>query len=120
MNKISVLLKSGSPLFIDGAMGTMLQAEGMPNGVNPAEFCMERQDVTQKIHTAYAKAGADIILASTFGGTKYKLPQGMDPIHFNRTMVECARVAAKEVSNLQNRQIFVAGDIGPVGHFVMP
>ena len=67
-------LSEKRPLMLDGAMGTMLQAAGLPLGVSPEEFCMQRPDILQDIHAAYVDVGADIITACTFGGNPYKLP----------------------------------------------
>ncbi len=98
-------------------MGTMLQAAGMPAGVSPMRFCLERSDILQGIHAAYAAAGTDIITTCTFGGNRFKLPPDLDVIEVNRTLAATARVA---VSSCGNRQIFVAGNLGPTGHFARP
>ena len=47
-------LGSGRPLLLDGAMGTMLQASGLPAGTSPEEFCMENLN---RIKGALADAG---------------------------------------------------------------
>lgn len=120
MNDLRTLLKNKTPLFIDGAMGTMLQALGMPNGANPAEFCMERPDIVEKIHLEYLNAGANIILTSTFGGTKYKLPQSLAVEEFNEKMALVARKAVNQTKQSCDKPCFVAGDIGPVGKFLRP
>lgn len=120
MNNLRSLLKSNTPLFIDGAMGTMLQALGMPNGANPAEFCMERPDIVEKIHLEYLNAGANIILTSTFGGTKYKLPEHISVETFNEKMALVAKKAVSQAKANNEKPYFVAGDIGPVGKFLRP
>lgn len=107
-------------LLIDGATGTMLQAHGMPAGVNPALFCMERPDIPRAVHEAYAKAGANILLTPTFGGSAYKLPENMRAFDFNKVMAENARQVIKALVSKVQQPLFVAGDIGPVGHFVEP
>lgn len=84
------------PLLLDGAMGTMLQASGLPAGVSPEEFCMERPDILQGIHKAYLDAGVDIITSCTFGGNPCKLPASLDVFTFNKRMVETARAAAAD------------------------
>lgn len=124
---IKQLLSEKRKLFIDGAMGTMLQQLGMPVGVDPAVFCMERPDIVRKVHEDYVKAGADIILTATFGGSSYKLSKGLDPVEFNKIMAENACSIAKKYSssaiasgNSLGRPIFVAGDIGPIGQFIKP
>ncbi len=103
-------------LFLDGAMGTMLQAAGLPAGTSPEAFCMERPDILEGIHSAYVNAGADILTTCTFGGNSYKLPKHIDVIEFNAKMAQTARAAAKKT----DRKIFVAGNLGPTGHFVRP
>ncbi len=58
----------GRPLLLDGAMGTMLQASGMPAGATPEEFCMANPDTLRGIHKAYLEAGVDLLTSCTFGG----------------------------------------------------
>lgn len=120
MKQIRQLLKEKKLLFVDGATGTMLQALGMPAGVNPAKFCLERPDVVRGVHSAYAEAGADILLTATFGGSSFKLPPDLDPVAFNAAMARHARAVADELAPRLGRPLFVAGDIGPSGHFVSP
>ena len=109
-------LEQRRPLLLDGAMGTMLQASGLPAGVSPEEFCMERPDILRGIHGAYLEAGADIITSCTFGGNRFKLSPALDVFDFNKRMVETAREAVR----LSGRPAFVAGNVGPCGHFVKP
>lgn len=106
----------GRPLLLDGAMGTMLQASGMPAGATPEEFCMENSDTLRSIHKAYLDAGVDLLTSCTFGGNIYKLPRSLDVFSFNRRMVEIAKEAAAQAG----RPVFVAGNVGPTGHFAKP
>ena len=73
-------LASGRILVLDGAMGTMLQARGLPAGEHPEQFCLDRPEVLRGIHADYLAAGADIILTCTFGGSRLKLPAGLEHI----------------------------------------
>ncbi len=109
-------LDLGKLLFLDGAMGTMLQAGGLPAGVSPEAFCLERPEILEGIHKAYVEAGSNILTTCTFGGNKYKLPQGIDVISFNTKMAQVARAATKT----SEQKVFVAGNLGPTGHFVRP
>ena len=109
-------LHSGKFLLLDGAMGTMLQGAGLPAGASPEQFCLERPDILQGIHAAYVAAGSDVLTTCTFGGSRFKLPQGMDVTLFNRRMAEVARAAAEQAG----RPVFVAGNLGPTGHFTRP
>lgn len=106
-------------LIVDGAMGTMLQAEGMPAGIEPARFCLENPDILKKIYKAYINAGANIITTATFGANIFKLPasvNGLDIFETNKKLAELARQAAGE----SGKPIIVAGDMGPSGVFVKP
>lgn len=111
-------LQSGKILLLDGAMGTMLQAAGLPAGASPDSFCLERPDILQNIHSAYVQAGADILTTCTFGGSAYKLSPGLDVVHFNMSMAQAARHAANTAGG--GKKVFVAGNLGPTGHFVRP
>ena len=103
-------LASGRTLLLDGGMGTMLQARGLPAGEHPEQFCLDRPDVLRGIHADYLAAGADIILTCTFGGSRLKLPAGIDVTPFNRTMARIARAAV----DAAGREAFVAGDMRAV------
>lgn len=110
------LLASGRRIFFDGAMGTMLQSRGLEPGQNPEEFCLARPDVLEGVHLDYVRAGADVLTTNTFGGSRFKLPSGMDVKQFNRKMAESARKAASQAG----RAVFVAGSVGPSGKFLRP
>ena len=110
----------GSRLYFDGGMGTMLQRSGLPAGMAPELFCLERPGVLLDIHKQYIMSGADVILTNTFGGSPFKLPAGLEAESFNRRMAEIARQAAMEAAGSSGRKIFVAGDIGPTGKFMQP
>lgn len=110
-------------LIIDGAMGTMLQAENLtPDDFGGEELdgCNEnlvitRPDVIKKVHRAYLEAGADIICTNTFGGTplvlnEYDLGDQADEI--NTLAVKLAKEAASEFSTSAWPR-FVAGAMGP-------
>ncbi|MFV0420763.1 homocysteine S-methyltransferase family protein [Oleidesulfovibrio sp.] len=109
-------LTGSSLLYFDGAMGTMLQGRGLPAGMSPEVFCLQNPDVLQGVHLDYAKAGADVLTTNTFGGTRLKLPADMNVVNFNREMAKAAKAAASQAG----RPVFVAGSVGPTGHFVKP
>lgn len=113
---LSTLLALDRPLLFDGGMGTMLQAAGMPAGMTPERFCLERPDVLLGVHRAYLAAGADIIITCTFGASIFKLDSDLDVYTTCRTLAQVARQAASEAG----RPVCVAGDVGPSGHFSRP
>ncbi|CAG0982947.1 5-methyltetrahydrofolate--homocysteine methyltransferase [Planctomycetaceae bacterium] len=107
------------PLIIDGAMGTELQARGLPSGGLPESFVLEHADKLRGIHEEYFAAGADIVLTNTFGATRYRLEEypGMKErvAEINEKAVLIARAATHGDPNK-----FVAGDIGPSGLVLEP
>ncbi len=109
-------LRSGEVIVADGAMGTMLQAAGLPAGTPPEGWLLENPGPVVDVHRAYLEAGADLILTCTFGATRPRLARnglGDRVRAINRRAVEIAREAAA-------RAAFVGGDIGPLGEFLAP
>ncbi len=103
-------------IVADGAMGTMLQAAGLPGGTPPEGWLLENADAVLDVHRAYIDAGSELILTCTFGATRLRLKRsGLDDRleEINRRAVEIAREAAGD-------EVFVAGDIGPLGEFLAP
>ncbi|MGC8792959.1 MAG: homocysteine S-methyltransferase family protein, partial [Bryobacteraceae bacterium] len=110
-------------LLLDGAMGTMLQREGLSArdfGGPAHEGCNEvlvltRPDVVAGIHRAYLRAGADILETDTFGATEvvlgeYGLAEKVEEI--NLAAARLARQAADEFTT-PCKPRFVAGSMGP-------
>jgi len=109
-------LNSGCSIVADGAMGTMLQAAGLPAGMPPEGWLLENPGPVRDVHRAYIEAGADLILTCTFGGTRARLARkGLAErvAEVNRRAVEIARQAAGSLA-------YVAGDVGPLGEFLAP
>ena len=109
-------LRGGDVIVADGAMGTMLQAAGLPSGMAPEEWLLENPESVIDVHQAYLAAGADMILTCTFGATLPRLERsglGDRVGEINHRAVEIAREAS-------NGDAYVAGDIGPMGEFLAP
>ena len=60
-------------IMLDGGMGTMLQAAGVPMGKVPEALNVTHAEAVIDIHRQYIEAGADIIYANTFSANRYKL-----------------------------------------------
>ena len=67
---------SGKPVFFDGGMGTMIQAEGVTDYNIPEDVSIEHPEVIKKIHRMYLDAGANVITANTFGALPLKVGEG--------------------------------------------
>ena len=83
-------------VFLDGGMGTQLQARGLQPGQKPELAALEMPEVLTAIHTDYANAGADILLANTFGANAKKLTGcGHTVEEVVSASITCARKAAE-------------------------
>ena len=54
-------------LVLDGAMGTVMNKEGMLANESTAEFCYRNPHILSKVQAEYIAAGSDVIYAATFG-----------------------------------------------------
>ena len=102
-------------VLLDGGMGTQLQTRGLQPGQKPELAALEMPDTLTAIHADYARAGADILLANTFGANAKKFagcPCTVEQVV--SASIACARSAAAETGAL------VALDIGPLGELLVP
>lgn len=116
MTRFKERLSQERILIADGATGTMLQAAGLPPGVSPERWNLERPEAIRALHQAYVEAGADLILSNTFGGSRLRLEKaglGGRVRKINLAAVKLARDVAGE-------KILVLGDIGPTGRMLKP
>ncbi len=102
-------------VFLDGAMGTMLQQKGLKAGERTELAALEHPDWLEDIHRAYAEAGSHIIYANTFGANREKLAgTGHAPEEVIAASVECAKRACGGTGAL------VALDVGPLPRLLQP
>lgn len=103
-------------LIADGATGTMLQRAGLPRGLPPEVWNLENPQAVRDLHLGYIRAGADIILTNTFGGTRLRL----DKDHRGGSVRAINVNAAKLARETAGDKILVFGDIGPIGELMQP
>ena len=102
-------------IYLDGAMGTMLQETGIDSGAAPGIIGIEHGEAVSAIHKMYVDAGADIIYANTFGANKFKLKDcGYNLEEVINADVGNARKAA------EGTDVLVALDLGPTGKLIEP
>lgn len=97
-------------LYLDGAMGSLLQAKLENIGPVPEALTLTHPEIIQDIHRAYIEAGADIITTCTFGANGYKLN---DTEYDQGAIITAAVKLAKEL-----KPGYVALDIGPLGALI--
>jgi 5-methyltetrahydrofolate--homocysteine methyltransferase len=104
------------PVWLDGGLGSMLIAAGLPPGHGPERWNLEQPARVEAVHRAYVDAGCRVVHANTFGCSQPKLrAAGLDAdvATVNRAAVAHARRAAGE-------RAVVAGDLGPTGLSLPP
>jgi len=134
MNKTDLLkqLLSQRILFLDGAMGTMIQSYKLEEkdfrgerfaswGVdlkgNNDLLSLTQPDIIKAIHSAYFEAGSDIVETNTFNSTSISMADyRMEALAYelNAESARIARQAADEYTALTpEKPRFVAGVLGP-------
>ena len=107
-------------LFFGGGMGTLLQAEGLQPGELPETWNIERKETIRKIHQSYFEAGSDIVLTNTFGANALKFhDENCSLKAIIDAAVENVRFGAK-AGIRDERDYYVALDIGPTGKLLKP
>jgi methionine synthase / methylenetetrahydrofolate reductase(NADPH) len=117
MNFLDSLLER--PLVADGAMGTMINAVGVGFERSFEGLNLQQPDVVLDIHRAFVAAGADVLETNTFSATAVHLERwglASNTVDINAAGARLARQAAGEA----DRQVFVAGSVGPTGARLSP
>jgi methionine synthase I (cobalamin-dependent) len=111
------LVGNGATVVADGAMGTMLMANGLEFGDPPEVWNLEHPEIIRRVQRGYLDAGSQIILTNTFGGNRLRLE-----LHGREARVEqlnrTAAVLARVEANAADHPAIVAGDIGPTGQIM--
>ena len=119
-------------VFLDGAMGTMIQRHKLDEEDFRGErfkdhetdlkgnndlLSLTRPDIIEDIHRQYFEAGSDIVETNTFSSTSVaQIDYGLEDIAYelNKASAELAKKVAQEVMDKNPGRIcFVAGGLGP-------
>ena len=112
-DKFSPLLEKKF-VFLDGAMGTMLQAHGIQTEHVPELLNITNPEAVMKIHRMYAESGSDIVYANTFGANRFKL---------ENTGYSVEDVISAGINNAKKAvagKSLVALDMGSLGQMLEP
>lgn len=105
----------GAFTTLDGAMGTMLQAAGLPLGALPEVWNITHPEIVTEIQKQYVDAGSQVIYANTFGANGHKVASSGYTVE---ALVAGGIRAAKNA--IGNKDVQVALDIGPIGQLLEP
>ncbi len=103
-------------VVLDGAMGTELQARGLPPGESGDWWSVAHPDRVKPVHQAYLDAGSDAVTTNSFGANVWVL----DRYGYADRVEAVNRAAARLASEVIGPDRFVLGDIGPSGVLVEP
>ena len=104
-------------VYLDGGMGTLLQAKGLKPGDAPERWNISHPDVICGIHRDYFDAGSNIVCTNTFGANTLKYSK--DELEkIIRAAVKNAADARAQSSSAGEK--FIALDIGPSGKLLKP
>lgn len=121
MNPLKELLKTGEPILLDGAMGTMLIDAGLEQGDCPEIWNIKHPERIAEIHRKYIQAGSQLVLTNSFGGTRFRLEMhssdlGNQVVELNKAAAQVARAEADSAPHT----VIVAGSMGPTGQLLEP
>lgn len=113
-DKFFSLLENNSFVFLDGGMGTMLQAFGIKTEHVPELLNLTAPEAVMRIHRLYVESGSDIIYANTFGANRIKLAKS------GHTAAEVISAGISNAKKAAAGQALVALDLGPTGQLLEP
>ena len=118
-SKIEQKVNSSEWLLTDGATGTNLFELGLMSGDAPELWNEKYPEKIIKLYKASVDAGSDIFLTNSFGSNALRLK-----LHnFGNRAFDLSKVSAeiaREVADTYDREVFVAGSVGPTGEIMQP
>lgn len=115
MNFLSFL--QNNIVYLDGGMGTLLQARGLTPGEYPERWNITHPEEITAIHKAYFDAGSNVVCTNTFGANRLKF--SVDELEdIIKAAVQNAKTAREQ--SINKGETFIALDIGPSGKLLKP
>ena len=119
MNRFEKRLQEKTTLLADGATGTNFFAMGLQSGDAPELWNVDFPDRVATHYQSFIEAGSDIVLTNSFGGTRYRLKLHQAEERVSELNVAAATILRK-CAEAADREIIVAGSIGPTGEILAP
>ena len=99
--------------ILDGGMGTMLQAAGLPMGQLPEVWNITNPNTVAEIQRKYVEAGSRVIYANTFGANRHKVEtSGYTPAELIAGGIQAARRPGRKGGAGRGPHRSAAGAIG--------
>jgi 5-methyltetrahydrofolate--homocysteine methyltransferase len=120
MNNFLERLNSGEILVSDGATGSNLQKMGLKAGQAPEDLIIDNPEILMELEGRFVKAGSDIILTCTFGGTRMRMKDSKYQDRAPEVNIRAVELARKAAVAAGRSDVLVAGSMGPVGGLIKP
>ncbi len=104
-------------VYLDGGMGTLLQANGLQPGEHPEKWNISHPEIITDIHKSYFNSGSNVVCTNTFGANSLKFDD--NELEEIIKSAICNAKKAKELANGTHEK-FIALDIGPTGKLLKP
>ncbi len=104
-------------VYLDGGMGTLLQAQGLKPGEYPERWNLSHPDIITDIHKAYFDAGSNVVCTNTFGANCLKFDDSELEEIIKAAIMNAKSARERSVSGAEK---FIALDIGPSGKLLKP
>ena len=101
-------------LVTDGAMGTYFASREHSENAIPEYANLSEKNKIKNIHKEYIKAGANLLRTNTFAANRSIL--GISKKEQEAILHAACKIAKEAVEECQ-RQVFIAGDIGPIPEY---
>ncbi len=118
-NSFTKALAEKGYLLMDGATGTNLFDMGLVSGDAPELWNDEYPDRVLTLNGGFVDAGSDVILTNTFGGNAMRLKLHSSE-HRVSELNEKATEIAQSAASRSDRDVLVAGSMGPLGELIEP
>ena len=106
-------------LLMDGATGTNLFDMGLVSGDAPELWNDEYPDRVLTLNSGFVAAGSDVILTNTFGANAMRLKLHGSAHRVAELNEKAAKIACT-AANQADRDVYVAGSMGPLGELIEP
>ncbi len=104
-------------VYLDGGMGTLLQAQGLQPGEHPEKWNISHPEIITDIHKSYFNSGSNVVCTNTFGANSLKF-EDTELEEIIKSAISNAK-KARELSNSTHEK-FIALDLGPTGKLLKP
>ncbi|KAA3645492.1 MAG: methionine synthase [Chloroflexi bacterium] len=116
---IQDLLNSSEPILLDGAMGSMLMAQGIDSDTHGEVWNVEQPERVAAVHRHYIESGSQIVLTNSFSGNRLQL-RARDLEERTHELNKAAAKVLRAEIDASGKDVLAAGSMGPSGELLEP